>query len=478
MRTEKRIFANTLSLTVGKISGDLVTFLFLIYFARSFGTSFFGQYAFAMSLGGFLSILVGLGLNTLVIREISKDKSQNSKYMSNMMVTQCILALISWCLIATIVLLSSFDSDTKLIILIIGAYQVLYKLTKLFDAQFKAHEDMGYCAFLETYHKVIILLFGSLSIVLWDDPVITLIVYPISAFSMLLIAIKLSFKKYGRPNFNIDMTFIKSLLSKALPFLILLILGQFYDRIGVILLTIIQGNEAAGIYAASDRLTITIITGLAMFGSALFPVMSRLANDAPQKLVTAYEKSIRILLVTVLPVATFMFLLSHEIITLLFGETYNESANVLQIMSWSILPAALHTILIGILVATNQQNKIVKIQFTIILGFIIASFVLISEFSFIGLAYAKLGTSITLCITFLWYISKMLHTNPVIKNILAPFMASISTIIVFILMEDLNQLITIFTALLTCGVTLLLTGAIKYHDLIYVKKILLDKSTG
>ena len=58
MKTEKRIFKNTLTLTLGKVFGDLATLMFLVYFARIFGISIFGQYAFAMSLGGFLSILV------------------------------------------------------------------------------------------------------------------------------------------------------------------------------------------------------------------------------------------------------------------------------------------------------------------------------------------------------------------------------------------------------------------------------------
>ena len=99
MLTGKRIFKNTLSLVVGKGFGDLATFLFLVYFARVFGISIFGQYAFAMSVGGFLSVLVNLGLNTLVIREISKDKNNDNKYIGNMLATQCVLAILSWSLI-------------------------------------------------------------------------------------------------------------------------------------------------------------------------------------------------------------------------------------------------------------------------------------------------------------------------------------------------------------------------------------------
>lgn len=475
MKAEQRIFKNTISLSIGKILSDLATFLFLIYFARVFGISFFGQYAFAMSLGGFLSILVGLGLNTLLIREISKDKSLNSTYMGNMLVTQSALAIISWGLIALIVLLSNFDGNTKLITLIIGTYQILYKLTQLIHSQFKAHEDMEYSAFLEIYHKVIILLFGSLSIVLWKDPVVTLIIYPISALSMLIIGIRISIRKYGPPDFKINVPFIKQLLYKAFPFLLLIFLVQFYDRLGVILLTTIQGDEATGIYAATDRLIVTIATGLGMFGSALLPIMSRFANEAPQKLIVTYERSIRIFLVTILPAATFLFLLSNPIILLLYGEAYIKSADVLAIMSWSILPSGLSVILMGILVATDQQSEIVRIQLRIILGFIIACLVLIPQFSFIGLAYAKLATSLALCIAFSWHLSKTLHNSPVVKNITAPLIACVASIVIFKLMTDLGLWVSIISASLTCGITLLLTGAIKHHDITYARNIILRK---
>ncbi len=475
MSTEKKIFTNTLSLTLGKALGDVASFVFLIYFARVFGTSFFGQYAFAMSLGGFLTIIVGLGLNRLIIREISKDKSLDDKYMSNMYITQSILTIISWSILAAFVLLTNFDNSSKSIILIIGTYQILYKLTQLVDAQFKAHEDMVYCAFLDIFHKIIILLFGSIAIITFKDPVITLLIYPISAASMLLIGLIISFKKYGRPNFELDIPFIKSLIVKAFPFLVLLVLVQFYDRIGIILLTVFQGDEATGIYAAIDRLIITIITAISMFGAALFPVMSRFAKDSHDKLITTHENAIRIIVICILPISTFLFLLSELIILTLYGDTFREAAKVLQIMSWAILPSGLNVIMSGILIATDQQNKVVKIEFIMISGFIIACLAFIPEYSYIGLAYAKLFTSLALCLTYSWYLSRIYHCKPLITQIKAPLIACTLTAIMFELTANLSLWLSILVALITCVLALLLTGAIKQHDIAYVKRILLSR---
>lgn len=472
MKTGTRIFKNTFSLTAGKALGDLASFFFLVYFARIFGISIFGQYIFAMSLGGFLSILVNLGLNTLATREISKDKNNDAKYIGNMLATQSVLAALSWSLIGIFVLLSNFDNDSRLVILIIGAYQILYKLTQLLTARFQAHEDMQYSAFLEISHKISILVFGSLFIALWESPVLTLIVYPISALIMLLIGIAISNRKYGKPDFNLDFSFTKELLAKALPFFILTLLVQFYDRIGVVFLNFYQGDEATGIYAAPDRLLVPIVTGISMFAAALFPVMSRYARDSRQDLITTHKRSVRIVMVAIIPTSTFLYLLNEPIILFIYGAEFSESASVLKILSWVLLPVGLSLILSRVLVALDQQKALARMQLLIFSGFLIACVILIPQYSYIGLAYAKLVCSSVLFLTYSWFLSKTIPQSSMIGSIKSPLIACLATIVTFNLMSDQSLWLSTPISLLACITTLFLTGGIKSHDLSYIKKSL------
>jgi O-antigen/teichoic acid export membrane protein len=470
MKTGTRIFKNTVALTIGKGLGDLASFFFLIYFARVFGISIFGQYIFAMSLGGFLSILVNLGLNTLAVREISKDKNNDKKYFGSMLATQSVFAIFSWCLIGIFVLLSNFDNNSRLIILIIGSYQILYMLTQLIQSRFQAHEDMEFSAYLEVFHKLFILGFGSMFIALWQNPVITLLVYPASALCMILIGFVISSHRYGRPDFDIEFSFIKELLSKALPFFILVMLFQFYDRVGIVLLTFFQGDEATGIYAASDRFLVPIITGLGMFASALFPVMSRFAQKSRQNLIVTYRRSVRIVMVIVLPTATFIYLLREQIIFFVYGAEFYRSASVLSILSWVILPVSLALILSRVLIALDQQSSLAKLQVFIYSGFLAACLILIPLYGFTGLALAKLLTSSILCLAYIYVLSKSIPQHSLIGNIKSPLIACLASIAVFHLMSGQSLWVTISSALLAYIITLFVTGGIKGHDLAYIKK--------
>ena len=420
MKTGIRIFKNTLALTIGKALGDLASFFFLVYFARVFGISGFGQYSVARSVGGCLAMLVNMGMNTFAVREISKDRNNDKKYFGTMLATQSALAIVSWSLIGIFVLLSNFDNTSKLIILIIGLYQILYMLTQLIQSRFQAFEEMEYSASLEVFHKVVILVFGSIFIVLWENPVITLLVYPASALCMILIGISISNRKYGKPEFSIESSFIKEILSAALPFFVLIMLFQFYDRVGIVLLTLIQGDEATGVYAASDRFLVPIVTGLGMFASALFPVMSRYADESMQDLIVTLRRSVRIAMVVVFPTATFIYLLSEHIIVFIYGAEFSRSASVLNILSWVILPVGLGVILSRTHVALDQQKTLAKTQVVIYSGFLFACIVLIPLFSYTGLAYAKLLASSCLCLAYAWHLSKSVPQNFLIGSIRSP----------------------------------------------------------
>ena len=472
MKTGKRIFKNTMSLAAGKGLGDLASFFFLIFFARVFGISIFGQYIFAMSLAGFLSILVHLGLNTLATREISKDKKKDADYIGNLLIAQSALALFTWGLIGVFVWLSSFDANSKLIILIIGAYQVLYSLTQLVFSRFQAHEEMEFSALLEILHKLFILILGSILIVVWEDAVLTLLVYPLSALGMISIGFTISTSRYGKPNYTLDIPFTRELLSKALPFLILTALFQFYDRVGIVLLTLFQGDDATGIYAASDRFLVPMITGIGMFAAALFPVISRYARDSRQMLITAQNRSVRIVVVSVLPMTTFLYLLSEEIILLVYGAEFSESASVLNILSWVILPFGLSLVLSRVLVALDLQKELARMQLLIFSGFLVACLIFIPLYSYTALAYAKVFTSVVLCVAYAWYLSKTIPQRYLLGCFKSPFIACLVAAIAFNLMSDQSLWLSIPSALAACIITLFVTGGVNRHDLSYIKNSL------
>jgi len=472
MKTERLIFQNTVFLALGRGLGDVFSLIFLVYFARTFGADFLGKYGFAMSVGGLLTVLVNLGLNTYLVRDVSRDRSQSAKYVGNLLLAKAVLAILVWALIGLIAVSFNFAHDTKIILLLIGSYHVFYKLSTVLGAAFRAHEKMQYPALLEISHKAIILIMGILAITFWKNPLIALASYPISGFLRLFLGFGIFVSKYGWPDVKPDYAFIKNALFNAMPLFVIIILAEFYDRIGMILLTFFQGESEAGIYWAADRLVVTLAIGLVMFAAAIFPSMSRLSSRSNDQLYRLYERAIRLIAITMLPISTLFFLTSEPIILALFGDRFVESTSVLRIVVWVLFFKGMNLMGSALLLATHRQSQWVKFQLVTYLGYAAACIALLPLYSYMGLAVAKLFAEGALAAMGYVYIERQLHGIQLMRLARGPVAACLLTIFVFHFIPGMSLWLSVPSILFVCISAMFFFKGIQMHDLVFVKKIL------
>jgi O-antigen/teichoic acid export membrane protein len=475
MNAEKRIVKNTVFLTAGKALGDLLTFLFLVYFARYFGVDFMGKYGFAMALGGLLSVGVTLGMETLLVREVSQDKSKYLVYAGNFLVAQTVLALLIWSLIALIAFLSHWSGDTKLIIILLGAYHVLFKLSGLFEAEFRAHEEMHFSAFLETSHKIVILILGMGAIFLWRNPMAALAAYPVSGLARCVIGFVLSGSRYGWPPLAVDYAFLKKAVPRSIPFLVIILLGQFYDRLGIILLTLMRGESQSGVYMAPERLVVTLGVALSMFGTALLPSMSRLSHESDRDFYKLYERATRLMVIATVPAATLLFVLSGPIMIGLFGNAFGESIAVLQILSWGLVLAGIRTVMNGLIIAKHRERAWVGMQLGVYLAYALACLIMIPFFGYTGLAYVKLITQALLVATAYVYIRKYFHRSDLVKLATGPLLSCAVAGGSFYLLADRSLWLAVPAMLAVLVFSMFLFKAVQLNDLVFLKTILMTR---
>lgn len=416
MKTERLIFKNTLILGVGKGLGDIATFLFLIYFSRSYGQDALGQYAFAMATGGLLSIFVSLGLNTYTIREISKDKRRGPEFVGQLFMLRSICALIAWGAIWVIALAMASATETRQILLIIGAYHFLQRLKGIFNAGFMAHEEMLSPALLSIIQRLIILFAGSAGIYFSFSPAASLAVYPASAAIVLVATITLFRIRHGWPVFRLNYRFIKTAVRAASPFLVIIILAQFYDRVGLIILTVLQGEAVTGIYSAGDRLLATINGFSAVFATALFPSVARLSEEKNGDLERLCAWAMRMVFIALFPLAAIIFVTSDHIIHLAFGDGFAASAAMLRITCWSLVLFGFNRILSILMISYYKQGQLVRIRMIAYFGYFLLSILLVWKYSYLGLAWSKIITETVLFLVTIYFAVKISPSVETLKR--------------------------------------------------------------
>jgi O-antigen/teichoic acid export membrane protein len=77
------IAKNSATLFVSQILSYLLIFFYTIYVARYLGAEGFGILSLAISITGIFGIVVDMGLTTLLIREVARDRLKINKYITN-----------------------------------------------------------------------------------------------------------------------------------------------------------------------------------------------------------------------------------------------------------------------------------------------------------------------------------------------------------------------------------------------------------
>jgi len=87
-----RIARNALFLLSGQIVSKVIAFGYVILFARLLGPRNFGVYSFVIAYLALFTTIADLGLNRLVMRDVSRNPSQLGLYFWNILALRFVLA--------------------------------------------------------------------------------------------------------------------------------------------------------------------------------------------------------------------------------------------------------------------------------------------------------------------------------------------------------------------------------------------------
>src|SRR3989344_38673 len=156
MGTARRIYKNTIYLGTAEIVSKTLQFVVMLYAARLLSQEHFGKFSFALSLSLIAVVLADLGINTLLIREISRNRAIAGKYFVNAFFIKVALSLVTYFVIVAALNILGYPQDTRNIVYIIWLFTILSTFTELFYSIFRAFEMMIYDSFLKILRMVLL----------------------------------------------------------------------------------------------------------------------------------------------------------------------------------------------------------------------------------------------------------------------------------------------------------------------------------
>ena len=458
-----RIFKNTSSLFSAHLIGRLGSLVITIWLMpRYFTESELGGYFVAIALTNLIAILTELGIQNPLIREMTLHPQLTRHYLGNALIVRVILSIVAY----GIMIISGiwlYPSIIVKMIVFLGLAEIANSLAQLYRCVFRAHEEMKYEALTVIAERGAFLVIGGGAILRGYGLVPVCQVMLVASCINLILSVGLTRLRFTQLRFQPSRETVKVLMQQALPFAVGNLFNLLYFRVDAIMLSKLssEGVDANTWYGLAYTIVnaFTILPGAFMMG-AMFPVLSRAWEREKGRFPGAYTFGMRWMVLSGLPLAVGLSLLSPEITAVLF-PTYTPSevgkiATALQWLSWAGGLIFVTTAVQAVLRATDKRRAFSVLMGATALLNICLNIYLIPRYSHVGAAKAMVMSEAFLLIFGIGYISrniiKFRETPLIFRTLLkATFLSALMGIGLVLLKGSLSIWVLIPLAVLFYG---------------------------
>ncbi|MEO0184855.1 MAG: flippase [candidate division WOR-3 bacterium] len=399
----KKLSKNVLSLFLGEGLGHFLGFIVNAYIARILSVEGFGIINYGLAFLTYLLLFSNMGLTTLGVREIAKDK-KNTTIVSEITGTRISLTFILCITFLILLLVIPGDALTRKIIF-------LYLLTGIpyafyLEFVFQGREEMEFIGIGRVIHYsgylILVIIFLKTKGQILSVPLSYLGGYFFATVFLFIVFLR----KYNRLSITIKPINSYHLLISALPIGLATIIYQAVMNFPVICLGIFHNQKDVGLFSAGFKIIILLLIIERIFYYLFFPIFSKQAKQNLANIGKSFAFFSQLVTGITFVITIVGLILTEKIITIIYGTDFVAGTGILRILLLYFMIAPLNTIWGYGLIALNQEKKffnvivviaIMNLLLTVILGYLfkgigVAFAILISESYGLFLMYKNLNS--------------------------------------------------------------------------------------
>lgn len=427
----------------------LIDLAFALLSLRVLGPTGTGQYGWAITVWLLANTITDFGLGILVTREVSRNRAQANRFLTNTAILRVLLWAASLVPVALLAGIYYFFFDltvntaTALALLIVGMLPSSLAASLAF--LFNAYEKFEYRIAVDFTTRLLAVALGVVALVagfgfvgLATVSIVTNI-FTLAAFWYLVRAILF------KPHYEPDRQLVRWMFFESFPLMLNNLLSSLFFRIDILILKPFKGDAVVGYYQTAYKFIDALNFIPSNFTLAIFPLLSRMAANAKDAMLRAYILSLKILLWIALPITVGTMFIARELILFFGGEAYlPESAIALQVLIWFLPFSFVNSVTHYVLIALGQQRFLTKAFIIGVTFNVIANLIAIPPLSYVGAAGVTIFSEMVLLIPFYYAVRKNLASVPFISIAWRPVVASgVMGITLWWLVERVGLLIAV-----------------------------------
>lgn len=367
-----------------------------MYTTRYLGSEKYGILSFAIAFASITIFLADIGIASVIVRDIARDKARTQKYFGNTILLKIILAIVTLVSTTAIGFALDYPSSTMQIVFIITLSLIFVSFSGIISSIISAFEVMEYLSLGSIIYNLAMLICALLAIHLGVDVYEFAYVYLISSMIFLGYYVIVALEKIPLPKWDVDLALWKYMVKEAIPFGLSSAFARIYYYIDTIMISLVisNPNEAMGWYNAAYRMVLILAFIPMTFLGSIYPVMSNYYVTSDKYLGFMFERSFKYLMALAIPIGVGTTILADELILLIYGPDFAPSTIALQILIWSEVFIFLNSVFGYLLNSINRQTIVAKQTMLASALNIALNLVLISKYSYVGASAATVVTQL------------------------------------------------------------------------------------
>jgi len=399
-----RVGRNAALLASARFAGMGLTLIQNGVIFRALSPESVGKFAFAWSFAALFTVLATLGLGRVMIREIARNPEQAwTEVWSALLFISGLVTLTLGGIAVTA--FGLYDDPEKTAAVLFAALWVvgIWAVQLPFEAILYARERMSLLA----------ILYFTTAILKLTAVILTVTSIPSSAAAhaalaganaiglCLAIALAVRVAGWSKPRFNLPR--VVEQVKEGIPISIAVVCSLIYFKSDMTLLNFIRGDAGTAIYAPVQRLMEPLLMIAALWGTAIFPALCRMAHADTGHYGRMRQLSVRTALFLSCPMGVGLALLAEPILDLFTGDVseFPGAVRVMQIYAVIVPLFYFNGVALEFFYSDRRVWFVVRAYATAAVVNVGANLLLIPEYGPTGLAIAAILANATGAIWFI-----------------------------------------------------------------------------
>lgn len=368
MSLTRTLAYNTGIQVAGKVVSTAIGVAIVGLMTRLLGQEGFGMYSTANAFLQFFAIILDLGLNVMVVQllgEHAGDKAYEDRAVSATFTLRVLSALVLLSIAPVIGLFFPYPWELKVALFAIWASFFTTAMNQIVIGVQQRHLKMHIVAVSEVVGRVVLLVGVLLAFVFNWGLVPVVAIVSIGSTMNFLINFWAA-RKYASFRWNIDFPFWKVLLGRSWPIGVSILFNLVYFKADTLILSLVRTQAEVGIYGAAYRVLEILVTVPFMYAGVLLPIIANAwSTGNKQRFSTLLGHSLDAMTLIAAPMMAGAFVLATRGMTLVAGEEFAASGDVLRILTLAIGMIFFGTIASYAIVALDAQRKMLPIYIAV-----------------------------------------------------------------------------------------------------------------